>query len=311
MMSMGKRLKQQTESNDMTVKRILLATAISFTGTAAMACANYDSVVAAVETGDTTRASDLYEEIAIDPECGDELREWVGDYLARESFVFAVSEAGNPNEKRDALERALGYERHWRTFNELGRMDWLEKNYSGASQNFQAAIGELVEGDPDHAAEPDEIAALYDMAAASVALAGDAEIPVTRSGEPGGIFSTKIRGFEVVEIPVPITFEFDSAEFDEQGRKIATALADHVQAASPEEITLVGHTDPRGTDEYNLALSVDRANAVREFLAAQGFEGTVQIEGRGETEIPAPPPGIEEGSEEHFRIARRVAFSSQ
>ena len=38
--------------------------------------------------------------------------------------------------------------------------------------------------------------------------------------------------------------------------------------------TLVGHTDPRGTQEYNLALSEKRAQSVRDHLGRLGVDGT-------------------------------------
>ena len=39
-------------------------------------------------------------------------------------------------------------------------------------------------------------------------------------------------------------------------------------------MTLVGHTDPRGTQEYNLALSERRAQSVRDHLGRLGVDGT-------------------------------------
>jgi len=39
-------------------------------------------------------------------------------------------------------------------------------------------------------------------------------------------------------------------------------------------VTLVGHTDPRGTQEYNLALSEQRAQSARDHLGRLGVEGT-------------------------------------
>ena len=37
---------------------------------------------------------------------------------------------------------------------------------------------------------------------------------------------------------------------------------------------LIGHTDPRGTQEYNLALSEKRAQSVRDHLGRLGVDGT-------------------------------------
>ena len=39
-------------------------------------------------------------------------------------------------------------------------------------------------------------------------------------------------------------------------------------------MTLVGHTDPRGTQEYNLALSERRAQSVRDHLGRLGIDGS-------------------------------------
>ena len=292
-------------------KWVMLATVLATSAQTASACDLHEDLVKAVQAGNTEDAAKLYETVVVDPDCGDDLRAWAGGYLARESFVFAVTQANTTSDKRDALNRALAYERHWRTFNELGLMAWTEKDYDTAALHFQAAIGELAEGNPSHAAEVGEIAELYEMAAAALALAKNPEIPVTRNGNPGGIFTTKIRGFQVVEVPLPITFEFDSAEFDEEGARIAEALFAYVTAVRPAKISLTGHTDPRGEDDYNLSLSLVRAQAVRDFLSAKGIEQEIVIDGKGESEVPPPPRGIEEGSEEHFRIARRVVFVAQ
>ena len=39
-------------------------------------------------------------------------------------------------------------------------------------------------------------------------------------------------------------------------------------------MTIEGHADSRGTNEYNLALGERRANAVRDYLSSLGVAGT-------------------------------------
>jgi peptidoglycan-associated lipoprotein len=54
----------------------------------------------------------------------------------------------------------------------------------------------------------------------------------------------------------------------------ATSLIDRNAACIQREkkaVTLIGHTDPRGTEEYNLALSEKRAQAVKERLTRLGI----------------------------------------
>mgnify|MGYP000004659194 CR=1 FL=1 len=50
-------------------------------------------------------------------------------------------------------------------------------------------------------------------------------------------------------------------------------------------VTVVGHTDSRGTDEYNQGLSERRAGAARTYLMSQGISpDRIEAVGRGETE---------------------------
>jgi outer membrane protein OmpA-like peptidoglycan-associated protein len=72
-----------------------------------------------------------------------------------------------------------------------------------------------------------------------------------------------------VDLTVP--FAFDSAELTPQGAAaltaLGTALAD--PALSGAKFRIAGHTDGRGTDAYNQALSERRAEAARRFLVEQ------------------------------------------
>ena len=81
--------------------------------------------------------------------------------------------------------------------------------------------------------------------------------------------------------------------------------------SAPASIALGGHTDPVGPDDYNMSLSVARAEKVKAFIKNAGFTGEVLISGYGETKLPPAPPGITPDSPEHHRLARRVAFKSE
>ena len=277
----------------------------------AVACPQYDTVVAAVQAGDKAGAEVLYEEIVFSPACDGAIREWVGDYLAREHFLAAI-DAESADKKHAHLIRALKFETHWRSLAELGRLEWSLGNYTQSAGYLQRALNELAEGDQAHGAETEEISEVYELATAALALAdAPVELPTTRSGATGGIFTTSIRGFEVEEVNLPITFEHDSTEFDELGANYAKTLVEHISLTAPTVIELGGHTDPTGPDGYNLELSKQRAARVETFLRQSGYEGEIRVAGYGESRIPPAPPGIEPGSAEHHRIARRVAFSIQ
>lgn len=80
---------------------------------------------------------------------------------------------------------------------------------------------------------------------------------------------------ELPKIDVRILFEFDSAELSpkahDQLAELAKALS-HPSLAGVR-IALNGHTDAKGSDEYNLSLSEARAVSVRrELVATYGIE---------------------------------------
>ena len=69
-----------------------------------------------------------------------------------------------------------------------------------------------------------------------------------------------------------VFFDYDQAEIradmqDVMGRKAAA-----LRANPNVTLRIEGHADERGSVEYNLALSLRRANAVREYLTGAGFD---------------------------------------
>ena len=64
-------------------------------------------------------------------------------------------------------------------------------------------------------------------------------------------------------------FAFDSSALTDEAR---VAVDAHIGAllTNDQSVRLEGHTDERGTREYNLALAERRANAVRDYMVANG-----------------------------------------
>ena len=67
-----------------------------------------------------------------------------------------------------------------------------------------------------------------------------------------------------------IYFDFDSYEIKPADRELIQAHARYLAQNSNEKIVLEGHTDERGTREYNIALGERRAKAVSQLLLLQG-----------------------------------------
>lgn len=70
----------------------------------------------------------------------------------------------------------------------------------------------------------------------------------------------------------PVYFAYDSSELDRQARATMESNAQCIQQRNIASVRLVGHCDPRGTEEYNLALGERRARQVKSYLQNLGVE---------------------------------------
>lgn len=96
-------------------------------------------------------------------------------------------------------------------------------------------------------------------------------------------------------------FDFDSAVLKPAMEAALTDLADKIKAsAGHETLTIVGHTDSIGTEEYNQGLSERRAQSAATFLEAQGIDG-IETSGMGESQ-PVADNGTAEGRAMNRRI---------
>ena len=67
-----------------------------------------------------------------------------------------------------------------------------------------------------------------------------------------------------------VFFTTDSSTLSPEGRATLDGQAQWLNANPQFAILIEGHADERGTREYNVALGATRANAVLQYLAAQG-----------------------------------------
>ncbi len=80
-----------------------------------------------------------------------------------------------------------------------------------------------------------------------------------------------------------IYFEFDRSNVRSEFRPIIEAHAEYLQANSSARVILEGHTDERGSREYNMGLGERRGNSVQELLGAHGVSsGQIEVVSYGE-----------------------------
>jgi len=102
---------------------------------------------------------------------------------------------------------------------------------------------------------------------------------------------------------------FDTAQYTlRPGAREKLAKISGIILAHPGlTITVEGHTDSVGSDEYNMKLSENRANAVRTYLVSQGLDsGIVTAQGFGKTR-PVADNSTAAGRQQNRRVEMVVA----
>lgn len=99
-----------------------------------------------------------------------------------------------------------------------------------------------------------------------------------------------------------VYFAFDSSAISEAGRQLIAQHAAYLSQHPEVSVVLEGHTDERGSREYNLALGERRAKAVEQLLELQGVSATqMQVISFG-----AEQPVALGHNEAAWRLNRRV-----
>jgi len=74
--------------------------------------------------------------------------------------------------------------------------------------------------------------------------------------------------FENEDVP----FEFDSIQLTPEAQQILTKKGEWLRENNAAKVTIEGHCDNRGTNEYNLALGEGRAQSAKTFLMDLGID---------------------------------------
>ena len=101
-----------------------------------------------------------------------------------------------------------------------------------------------------------------------------------------------------------VYFDYDSSEIDQQYVPVVAAHAAYLVKYPTARVRLEGHTDERGSREYNIGLGERRAQTVRRALLVQGVaDAQVATVSYGEER-----PAVAGTDEAAFAQNRRVEF---
>jgi peptidoglycan-associated lipoprotein len=100
-------------------------------------------------------------------------------------------------------------------------------------------------------------------------------------------------------------FAFDSDAIRDADKPAIQANANYLVSHNNAQILLAGHTDPRGSREYNIGLGERRAKAVARLLMSEGVNPKqIRVVSYGAEKLASPGR-----TEADFQLDRRVVLS--
>jgi outer membrane protein OmpA-like peptidoglycan-associated protein len=274
----------------------------------------------AIQAKDIDRTKQIEGRIKLDAGCDskDALK------AVRERASLQVAKASALPDGQDAERERLLLDADqpdvlWNAAVLVGDLRYSQKRYAEAFAAFERALEDIKNPSktPDR---PDGklIEQVTKFSSASRQLAADEESGKRgkfvaaaadhRDGKIGGSLSPNFRGLVIKNVPLPINFKYGTDEFTDLGLQYAQELLMALQQQQPTDLLIVGHTDPRGGDAYNMDLSERRARAVAQFLRSNGVTARIRTEGHGFHEPVAPEVAQSLSQEEVWALDRRVEW---
>jgi outer membrane protein OmpA-like peptidoglycan-associated protein len=217
-------------------------------------------------------------------ECPAATRREVGVKIAL-AHVREANHVQEPALQLAILESAMTYGQPWKMMKLIG--DLRRKvptssgsiDYAAASLAYQSALADIA--DPQSVPDPPPNEVIQEL----MKLANEGRMLSSTFVRGDVLLTRSLRDVAFAAVPVPIQFVRDREEMTQLGQQYAAEMARLLGAQGHPHVLLVGHTDPDGSDQYNLTLSIRRAQAVRRYLIKHGYPGAnVDADGRGRRE---------------------------
>lgn len=121
-----------------------------------------------------------------------------------------------------------------------------------------------------------------------------------------GVQKDKATGVITLIMPGNITFATAQSSVRADFYPVLDAVADVFKEYNKTTITVSGHTDNVGRDDYNMQLSQSRASSVAQYLISRGVAGgRVSAVGYGKTQ-PIADNSTENGRSQNRRVEIRI-----
>ena len=119
---------------------------------------------------------------------------------------------------------------------------------------------------------------------------------------PGAVVDLDGCEVEAVISLEGVHFDFDKATLRPEAIVILDKAVGLLKTQASVVVEVAGHTDSKGSEEYNQGLSERRANAVKDYLESQGITATrLSARGYGEAQ-PVASNDTDEGRAQNRRV---------
>jgi outer membrane protein OmpA-like peptidoglycan-associated protein len=237
-----------------------------------------------------------------------------GLHTAKQTLAAAehyYEEEGDTQETRDLAYTA---ERRAQTAEVKGRsLAWSMEAEQAKQQAEQAEAARLASTTEELAQAKSKLQQQEQQLAAERERRAEAEKRAKEAAEMLAKFATvkqESRGM-VITLSGNVLFETNKSKLFPQAQVKLSEVAKALTQQDPDsQIVVEGHADSQGDDQHNLELSQARAEAVREYLIAQGIAADrIVAKGFGETR-PIADNGSPEGRANNRRVEIVVQGSS-
>ena len=118
------------------------------------------------------------------------------------------------------------------------------------------------------------------------------------------------NGRIIITMSGDVLFDFDKTDIRTDARPVLAQIAEILVAMPTAPVEVIGHTDAKGSDDYNQDLSERRALSVRDWLVKQGVQDQkLTTSGEGESMPVAPNQNADlSDNPEGRQKNRRVEF---
>lgn len=128
---------------------------------------------------------------------------------------------------------------------------------------------------------------------------------------PGAEVQRVGEGIHLILGENSVNFDFNKATLTTKAKQNLDKLVPVFKEYAQTDIKIYGYTDSKGSDEYNLNLSKQRASAVKSYLASQDLGNTrFEVVGMGEAD-PIADNETEAGRSQNRRVEFAIVANEQ